>query len=33
MVEIRSLGNINTSILEKEFGKLQTSEIVVTNEK
>ena len=33
MVGIRSLGNINTSILEKEFGKLQTSEIVVTKER
>lgn len=30
MVEILSLGNINISVLEKEFGKLQTSEIIVT---
>lgn len=33
MVEIRSLGEINTSILEKEFGRIQTKEIVVTNER
>lgn len=33
MVEILSLGNINLSILEKEFGKLQTSEIIITGER
>lgn len=33
MVEILSLGNINISVLEKEFGKLQTSEIIVTGER
>lgn len=33
MVEILSLGNINVSVLEKEFGKLQTSEIIVTGER
>lgn len=27
------IGNINTSILEKEFGKIQTNEIIVTNER
>lgn len=33
MAEIRSLGEIDTSVLEKEFGKIQTKEIVVTNER
>lgn len=33
MVEMRFVGNINTSILEKEFGRLQTNEIIVTNER
>lgn len=33
MVEILSLGNINLSLLEKEFGKLQTSEIIITSER
>lgn len=33
MVEILFLGNINLSILEKEFGKLQTSEIIITGER
>lgn len=33
MIEICSLGRINTSILEKEFGKIQTDEIIVTNER
>ena len=31
--EIRNLGKINTKILEKEFGKIQTEEIIVTNER
>lgn len=33
MAEILSLGNLNISVLEKEFGKLQTSEIIVTDER
>lgn len=33
MLEIKSLGTINTKILEKEFGKIQTDEIIVTNER
>ena len=33
MGEIRFLGYINTSALEKEFGKLQTCETIVTNER
>ena len=33
MSEIRNLGKINTKILEKEFGKIQTEEIIVTNER
>lgn len=33
MVEILSLGNINVSLLEKEFGKLQTGEIIITAER
>lgn len=33
MVEILFLGNLNLSILEKEFGNLQTSEIIITNER
>lgn len=33
MGELRSLGNINISILEKEFGKIQTSETIVTSER
>lgn len=33
MAEILSLGNIHLSILEKEFGKLQTSEIIITGER
>lgn len=33
MGEVRSLGNINISILEKEFGKIQTSETIVTSER
>lgn len=31
--EIKSLGKINTAILEKKFGKVQTDEIIVTNER
>jgi len=31
--EIRNLGKINIKILEKEFGKIQTDEIIVTNER
>lgn len=33
MAEILSLGNLNISIPEKEFGKLQTSEIIITDER
>lgn len=33
MAEIQSLGKINIEVLEKEFGKIQTDEIVVTNER
>lgn len=33
MTEIRNLGRINTKVLEKEFGKIQTDEIIVTNER
>lgn len=33
MAEIQSLGKINTKILEKEFGKIQTDDIIVTNER
>jgi len=33
VLEMRSLGKINTAILEKEFGKIQTDEIVITNER
>ena len=33
MIEARSLGNINVSILEKEFGRIQTSETIVTSER
>lgn len=33
MMEIRSLGRIDTNILTKEFGKIQTDEIIVTNER
>ncbi len=33
MAEILFLGNLNLSILEKEFGNLQTSEIIITNER
>lgn len=33
MIEIQSLGNINTQVLEKEYGKIQTDETIVTNER
>ena len=33
MTEIQSLGKIDTKVLEKEFGKIQTDEIIVTNER
>lgn len=33
MVEVRSLGRIDINILSKEFGKIQTDEIIVTNER
>lgn len=33
MAEIIRLGNINTQPLEKEFGKLKTNEIIITNER
>lgn len=33
MTEIQSLGNIDIQVLTKEFGKIQTDEIIVTNER
>lgn len=33
VAEIRNIGKINIKILEKEFGKIQTDEIIVTNER
>lgn len=33
MAEIIQLGKINTTPLEKEFGKLKTDEIIITNER
>lgn len=33
VTEIRNLGRINIEVLEKEFGKIQTDEIIVTNER
>lgn len=33
MSEIQSLGNIDIQVLVKEFGKIQTDEIIVTNER
>ena len=33
MTEIQSLGRINTQVIEKEFGKIQTDEIIITNER
>jgi hypothetical protein len=33
MAEIRKLGTLNTQPLEKEFGKLKTNEIIITNER
>ena len=33
VAEIRGLGIINTALLEREFGKIQTDKIIVTNER
>ena len=33
MLEYIRLGRIDTSLLEKEFGKLQTSDAIITNER
>ena len=33
MTEIQSLGRIDIKILEKEYGKIQTDEIIVTSER
>lgn len=33
MAEIRSLGRIDTEVLKQEFGKIQTDEIVITDER
>lgn len=33
MIEIQSLGKINIEVLEKEFGKIFTNEIIITNER
>lgn len=33
VAEIRGLGRINIALLEKEFGKIQTDKIIVTNER
>lgn len=33
MTEMRNLGKINTDVLEKEFGRIQTDEIIITNER
>ena len=33
MTKIQNLGKINTKVLEKEFGKIQTDDIIVTNER
>lgn len=33
MTEINSLGEINLHILQEEFGKLMTNEIIVTDER
>ena len=33
MTNIRSLGKIKKEVIEKEFGKIQTDEIIVTNER
>ena len=30
---IRSLGNIMIDVIEKEFGKIQTDEVIVTTER
>lgn len=33
MSNLRNLGRINVQLLEHEFGKIQTDEIIVTNER
>lgn len=33
MADMQSLGKIDIQILEKEYGKIQTDEIIVTNER
>ena len=33
MTEMRNLGKINVEAFEKEFGKIQTDEIIITNER
>lgn len=33
MTDIKSLGKINIALLEKEFGKIQTDRIIITNER
>lgn len=33
MTEMRNLGKINTDVLEKEFGRIQTDKIIITNER
>lgn len=33
LTEIKKLGDLNTTMLEHEFGKIQTSEIIITNER
>lgn len=33
VTKIQNLGKINTKVLEKEFGKIQTDDIIVTNER
>lgn len=33
MAEIQSFGKINIRILEKEYGEIQTDEIIVTSER
>lgn len=33
MTEIRNLGKINADVLKKEFGKIRTDEIIITNER
>ncbi len=33
MTKIYSMGELNISVMEREFGKLQTNEVIVTNER